>query len=92
MTFAARRRLRDKELERFRRRVELDPSAHSALRVARVRQDLTIAELAQLADLSTNTVGGLERGAARGSRSTRRRLARVLERPCASLFGDPRGR
>ncbi len=89
MSFAARRRLRDSELYRFRARVEEDPSAHHPLRVARVRQDLTIGELAQLADLSVNSVGNIERGATRGTRSTRRRLSRQLGRDCSALFGPP---
>jgi DNA-binding XRE family transcriptional regulator len=86
---AMRRKLRAAELAKFRAKVERDPGAHP-LRVARVRANLTVAELAQLADLSAGTLGGIERGYSPGTRSTQRRLGRVLGVPTSEIFGDPR--
>ena len=88
MNLAARRRLRDMELAKFKARALADPGTHP-LRVCRLHAGYTTRELADATDLSYNTVGGIERRRSAGTRSTRRRLCRVLKVPVAEIFGRP---
>lgn len=89
MTAESRRRLRDLALKKFADHVEEDPERHHALRVVRVRAGLTTKELAQMVDTVPGTIGDIERGRSPGSRSTRKRIGRVLGVDVSSIFGAP---
>ena len=58
------------------------------LRDARVRRALTQEELAEKADVGTNTVARLERNESEPHMSTLRKLARALGVDPAELIGD----
>ena len=58
------------------------------LRDSRVRRALTQEELAEKADVGTNTVARLERNESEPHMSTLRKLARALDLDPAELIGD----
>ena len=58
------------------------------LRDLRVRRALTQEELAEKADVGTNTVARLERNESEPHMSTLRKLARALDVDPAELIGD----
>jgi transcriptional regulator with XRE-family HTH domain len=58
------------------------------LRDLRVRRALTQGELAEKADVGTNTVARLERNESEPHMSTLRKLARALDVDPAELIGD----
>jgi transcriptional regulator with XRE-family HTH domain len=58
------------------------------LRALRVRRALTQEELAEEADVGTNTVARLERNESEPHMSTLRKLARALDVDPAELIGD----
>jgi DNA-binding XRE family transcriptional regulator len=74
-----------KTADRWHEQVRKNPAAHS-LAKARVKRELTQAELAELSGVAVGTIAAIEGGRS-VARFTKERLSRALALPDEELFG-----
>jgi DNA-binding XRE family transcriptional regulator len=82
-----RRKQRDKAFTQWADIVLANPELYHKLKVARTRAGLTQVELGDIACLTSQFIGAIERGC-KTSKNTRRRLARALKMKESDLFAS----
>jgi DNA-binding XRE family transcriptional regulator len=81
-------RARERAFAEWTEKVLSNPERYSPLKLERYRQNLTQKRLGALPSvrLDKTTISQLERGASKGTKNTRARLAYALNRPEQELF------